>query len=359
MPSIPLPFVVVILLLVLFTVLLKRHDKSYSPALAFILCSALTISLVGARWTTEWSWVRSIQPIVASLVPPLTWWCYSHAMSNKSHWKLLHVAVVALVSISISQFNEMRDFIDFVIIGTYVGYAIALFKLTQLSPDEWKGVKFSQVDAFKTSLYLTSGLLLFSAVVDVGIVLDFALSEGQNITTILSVGHVLILPVLAYVVSIAGGTISLEVDAEPVEKKEAVTLEASAADSEEVTDSEEAPDSKEDTHTQVLDTVEKLLLASQLHLDPNLNLNRLARKSGIPARNISIAVNTLKGKNVSQFINEYRIQNAMNLLETSNHSITEIYEMVGFHSKSNFNREFSRITDSTPSKYRQMNRSKE
>lgn len=353
MPSIPLPFVVVILLLVLFTVLLKRHDKSYYPALAFILCSALTISLVGARWTTEWSWVWSIQPIVASLVPPLMWWCYSHAMSNKSHWKLLHVAVVALVSISISQFNEMRDFIDFFIIGTYVGYAIALFKLTQLSPDEWKGVKFSQVDAFKTSLYFTSGLLLFSAVVDVGIVLDFALSEGQNITTILSVGHVLILPVLAYAVSIAGGTISLEVDAEPVEKKEAVTLEASATDSEEVTDSEE------DTHAQVLDIVEKLLLASQLHLDPNLNLNRLARKSGIPARNISIAVNTLKGKNVSQFINEYRIQNAMKLLETSNHSITEIYEMVGFHSKSNFNREFSRITDSTPSKYRQINRSKE
>ncbi|WP_237324177.1 helix-turn-helix domain-containing protein [Vibrio penaeicida] len=347
MPSIPLPFVVVILLLVLFTVLLKRHDKSYYPALAFILCSALTISLVGARWTTEWSWVRSIQPIVASLVPPLTWWCYSHAMSNKSHWRLIHVAVVALVSIGISQFDEMRDFIDFYIIGTYVGYAIALFKLTQLSPDEWKGVKFSQVDAFKTSLYFTSGLLLFSAVVDVGIVLDFALSEGKNITTILSVGHILILPVLAYAVSIAGGTISLESNSEPVKKKEEVTQEASTTDSE------------EDTHIQVLDTVENLLLASQLHLDPNLNLNRLARKSGIPARNISIAVNTLKGKNVSQFINEYRIQNAMNLLETSNHSITDIYEMVGFHSKSNFNREFSRITDSTPSKYRQMNRSKE
>lgn len=95
-----------------------------------------------------------------------------------------------------------------------------------------------------------------------------------------------------------------------------------------------------------------LLQAQTLYLDPNLTLAQLARKAGIPARQISAAVNRQCGLNVSQWINQYRIDKARQLLKETDFSITEIYGMAGFNTKSNFNREFSRITAMTPSAYR-------
>ncbi|CCN33962.1 putative AraC-type DNA-binding domain-containing protein [Vibrio nigripulchritudo SO65] len=339
MPSIPLPFVVVLLLVVLFASLSQRKNKSYLPALIFIACSAVTISLVGLRWTTDWEWVRNIQPIVASLVPPLTWWCFTHALSGKGKWQLLQTPVVACAALLISYSPALYGFVDVFIVLVYLGYAVALFRLNKRSSDVWEGVKFSQMPAFKSLLYFAAGLLAFSALVDIAIVVDFALSEGKNVVAILSVGHSLILPVLAYVVTVASGSV-----AEPSEALPVVTQEKP-------TRSEEQD---ENEHQAVLDVVQELLSEHNLHADPNLNLNKLARKAGIPSRKISSAVNALKQRNVSQFINEYRIQDAMRLLETTNHTVTEIYEMVGFHSKSNFNREFSRVTETTPSRYRKQ-----
>ncbi|MBP0651738.1 hypothetical protein J8J40_32220, partial [Mycobacterium tuberculosis] len=48
--------------------------------------------------------------------------------------------------------------------------------------------------------------------------------------------------------------------------------------------------------------------------DPDLTLDRLARKAGWPARAISAAVNRRHGVNVSQFVNARRIAAAQALL---------------------------------------------
>jgi AraC-like DNA-binding protein len=56
--------------------------------------------------------------------------------------------------------------------------------------------------------------------------------------------------------------------------------------------------------------------------------------------------------NVSQFINEARVGEACRLLRETDLQITQIIYASGFNTKSNFNREFVRVTSSTPSEWR-------
>src|SRR5690606_12959090 len=46
----------------------------------------------------------------------------------------------------------------------------------------------------------------------------------------------------------------------------------------------------------------------QWHLDPELNLNLLAEKSGIPAHHISQTINQKFKKNFFDFVNSYRVE---------------------------------------------------
>jgi len=100
------------------------------------------------------------------------------------------------------------------------------------------------------------------------------------------------------------------------------------------------------------DIVCHCLVQQALHLDPDLNLQRLARKSGIPGKRLSAAVNSVEGVNVSQWINSKRIEHAQQLLQSPDQRISDIIYSCGFNTKSSFNREFKRITGVTPSAWR-------
>ena len=104
--------------------------------------------------------------------------------------------------------------------------------------------------------------------------------------------------------------------------------------------------------TQIVAKFDALMRDQQVFKDPDLSLNRLARKLGIPARKISSAVNQTHNENISKVINAYRVEYAKTLLKQSDETITDIFLNSGFQTKSNFNREFSRITGQTPSEFR-------
>ena len=81
-------------------------------------------------------------------------------------------------------------------------------------------------------------------------------------------------------------------------------------------------------------------------------MERLARREGIPARQISGALNRIYGRNISQIVNEYRVDDAKRRLATTRDPVTVIMLESGFGTKSNFNREFLHITGIPPSSYR-------
>jgi AraC-like DNA-binding protein len=103
----------------------------------------------------------------------------------------------------------------------------------------------------------------------------------------------------------------------------------------------------------VVAKIDDLMRVQELFRDANLNLNRVARKAGLPARRISIAVNRVRAKNVSQYINGYRIAEACRLLTETDQPVTKVMFDAGFQTKSNFNREFRRVTGMSPIAWRE------
>ena len=87
-----------------------------------------------------------------------------------------------------------------------------------------------------------------------------------------------------------------------------------------------------------------------------LHATRLARRAGLPARAVSGAVNRLTGGNVSQYVNGFRIGEACRLLADTEMSVTQAMLQSGFQTKSNFNREFLRVTGLSPVAWRQSRR---
>ncbi|WP_084649601.1 helix-turn-helix domain-containing protein [Planktotalea frisia] len=63
-------------------------------------------------------------------------------------------------------------------------------------------------------------------------------------------------------------------------------------------------------------------------------------------------MNRATGENVSRYINARRIVAACRALDQGE-SVIEAMLSAGFNTKSNFNREFLRITGKTPREYRQ------
>jgi AraC-like DNA-binding protein len=84
------------------------------------------------------------------------------------------------------------------------------------------------------------------------------------------------------------------------------------------------------------------------YLDPNLTLAHLARKLRVPAKALSATINRATGENVSRFVNAERIRHAQSLL-LRGEAVTEAMLASGFNTKSNFNREFLRVTGKNPS----------
>jgi len=64
MISIPLPFVVALLLSILACVLFFRREARSPLAFVFIAICALTSIIVGLRWTTDIAIFKALQPIL-------------------------------------------------------------------------------------------------------------------------------------------------------------------------------------------------------------------------------------------------------------------------------------------------------
>ncbi len=91
------------------------------------------------------------------------------------------------------------------------------------------------------------------------------------------------------------------------------------------------------------------------YLDSSLTIQKLANQMDIPFRELSILINHHLGQHFFDFINEYRIKKAVELLENPANgklTILEIIYDVGYNSKSPFNSAFKKHTGMTPTEYR-------
>lgn len=334
---VPLPFVVALLLCILLVQMKNRTDQPLASNLFswLILVHAISSILVGIRWGYGVKTFLPVQSMLAVIWSTLSWLGFrsltrdAPTLSKKDCLHLLPLSGLVFLIVF------WPEPIDLFIITVYVFYSIALFRLAKLGPNGLNMVKMEVVGVVYKALQITALALLIFALVDLLISIDLRFLDGQFAVHVVTVANLSVILVLGYASSIAGSGRSQTQSIEKTEKSEVVTADAD--------------------EQSVFAQVEELMKKKALYKDVDLNLAHLARKAGVPARKVSSAINRVKGKNVSQFVNEHRIDEACRLLTESDRSITELMFEAGFQTKSNFNREFSRVTGVSPKQWREQN----
>lgn len=236
-----------------------------------------------------------------------------------------HLGVAAGLAILPQLIGVFAGLIDGLIAASYSYY---LFRLVMLLRGGSDGLSSAPVETAEDWAYWLRGAAVFLGFVlalDLVVTLDFAVTGGSNAPWIIALGTVPILGAFLWfgmsLGSIDGRTMSKTVPAS----------------------------SNDEALAQRLET---LIAETSIHRDPDLSVGRLARRLGVPVQELSRAINRGRGMNVSQWINKQRIDEAATMLLKTDKSISEIHRLCGFHSRSNFYREFQRIHERNPGEFR-------
>lgn len=332
---VPLPFVVALLLAIVFIMLVQKggEAKANRPFLALIALCVVQSVCVGLRWGYHLEPVRYVLPFIAACLPPLAFASFRSLIHGGDARSLLLPGMILspVAMLFLMQFFPLG--IDFALIALFVGYAIAIVALGRSGPDGLDEAQFGSAAHAHRALYIAAGALCLSACFDLLVMLDFEWAQGENVAALVSNANLLGLLLIGLTAWVAAGSKTEAVD-EPSETV-APSLEPSPEDRD------------------VMTRLEQCMSGQQIYRDENLNLSRLSRRMGVPSRQISSAINRASGMNVSQYVNQHRIREACRLLEETDQSVTAVMFASGFQTKSNFNREFRRVTGLTPVAWRE------
>jgi len=101
--------------------------------------------------------------------------------------------------------------------------------------------------------------------------------------------------------------------------------------------------------------LDRMISEGALYKNPDLKLNDLASKMGISGHQLSQLLNDNLGKSFAAYINEYRVNEACQMIANQQHIKLEAigYE-VGFNSKSTFYTTFKKHKSTTPTLYKEQ-----
>lgn len=106
----------------------------------------------------------------------------------------------------------------------------------------------------------------------------------------------------------------------------------------------------------------RLLEEEKIYRNNTINLNTMAERLGTTRHNTSQIINEHFGLSFFELINQFRIKEAMAILEADVHgkkNIIDVAYEVGYNNKVTFNKSFKKINDITPSQYvKSLDRSK-
>lgn len=112
---------------------------------------------------------------------------------------------------------------------------------------------------------------------------------------------------------------------------------------------------QEDEYGKDLSKLKEYMVKEKPFLNASLTIQDISNDLEIPVRKLSLLINHKLNQHFYDFVNSYRIENAMDILKDSTKNkvtILEILYEVGFNSKSSFNTAFKKHTNTTPTSYR-------
>ncbi|QND68145.1 helix-turn-helix transcriptional regulator [Mesorhizobium loti] len=337
---IPLPFVVSLLLVILLMQMIRRNEADLRENISFMLLMAvyaLQSVLIGIRWGYDVRVVMPVLSVLATLIAPLAWIAFSGLTKERSEHRLArlwpHLLPACLVALLLIFWREP---VGPVIILVFLSYGLALLWLALAGPDILVESRLDGVLRSYRSLWVTAVAILASPVTDIIISLDMQWTGGAHSGAVIAGGNVLALLLLGGAAAVASEAAAFDGDDDDDAPRAETTPRATSEDS------------------AVAAAVDMLMQSKALYKDVDLNLGRIARRLGLPARQVSSAINRIHQMSVSQYVNNQRIGEACRLLAATDEPITRVMFDAGFLSKSNFNREFLRVTGLGPKVWRQQ-----
>lgn len=318
---IPVNFVLSFCFLLLLLRMLAGHRRARF-FIALLALGLLHYQLAGWRELYPHTLCARLLPVTAMALPLLCWLSLREACAHRSSLLWL-LAPSALMALCVWLWPQG---IDALLLLTWLACGAAmLFRLA--GGDSVFAVQLlSRVGLTLTSWRLMALMLMGCALLDLAITVNISWYGGAWLRGLLLTGQVGL--------GLAIGLALAITPASPPAEPEPPARSADASDE------------------RVLAIIDRLMRETALYREAGLNLAKMARKSGIPARKLSAAINLLRQQSVSQYVNQWRIEEACQQLSQSSLPIIEIMEAAGFITKSNFNREFLRITGKTPSRWR-------
>jgi AraC-like DNA-binding protein len=343
MLTLPLPVVVALALAYTAALAWFGGDRRrWHPLLvALVMAVAAQSLLVALVQHYGFTGLRWLQPVTASALPPLTWCAFVAVQLRPLRARDIgHVLAPLLVLMALVFWP---DGIDLLVIGSFVGYGVALLLALRPGAAELPLARLASGNGPRWLWRFVALSLLVSALGDGLIYLDQLTQGGESRAVLISAMSSLTL--------LALGSIGLSPEwrtAEPTETGRHGALPPSP-------DPEPAPERSDAATAEVADPA--LLARLEAHmrearpwLNPDLTLVALARKLGVPAKTLSAAVNMGHGENVARYVNRHRIEHACGLL-LSGRPVTEALYDSGFNTKSNFHREFLRLHQVSPTQW--------
>lgn len=112
-----------------------------------------------------------------------------------------------------------------------------------------------------------------------------------------------------------------------------------------------------DTSPEAINLIRRTMEEQQLYLKHNLNIEEFAKHVGIHYREVSSIINRHFNTNFFEFVNEYRVNKAKQMLVDPQHAQMTILDILldcGFNSKSSFHRFFKRYTGMSAADFRKQ-----
>ncbi len=336
MTSIPLPMLSALLCLAV-AVLMLRLDLGRPAAgrffAALFAVFAVEAVLVGLRFGYGFDRLIGLQGMLPLFVGPLMYLGFlSLALEGPALRRAMlgHLGAAVAVNVVVVLPLVSLTAKDGAIMGSYLVYLVLMILLWRRGPDHLIHARLDIAPHVTRWMVSAAGLLAVIMLMDTAIALSFAVGQGTQAAVMISYGSVVLIGVLLITLVSLPGLMA----ARPV---------ATARPP------EPAP---EDDSAAVVQDARVLLTRTQLYLDPDLSVQRLARRMQLPERKLSVAINQVEGINVSQFVNGFRLAHAADLLRGTDDSVARIMAQSGFLTRSNFYREFTRVYGMSPAQYR-------
>lgn len=361
-------------------------------ALTYLLYALQSAALLAQQ--AQWALPSSVQPLRllgAMLLAPLLWWLLQllRRSDGRFHWvDSLHLAPAVVTALLLVTHSPLRQWLDIWLLTSYAGYLLAV-AYGLWAPSRQTDWQNDDQQLAKRYVQIQTSLLLLNLIVECAVVLDIQQGETPQqskwlvpAAAMFVLAHLLMLLLalqrsawLQWLYEKRDVPLTTPPTAEPVSANDDETplpTTSTAAAPTSITSDPLAMEPTPTKHAEAPDDAPKnpafdetklhqvfarwlqLLEQQKLYqLEFGITLAQAARKLQVPARLLSNAVNHCYGASFSVLLNDKRIAYACHLLvQHPELMVTEVMLQAGFASKSNFHKEFLRVTGTTPSHFR-------